>query len=179
MAILNQCEAGAKLTGLYQEHGMSEATFHEFRSNCGGIDASLLQRTNELESENHRLEKGTPKHAWYWKPSHHDRCPDRIQIALGSEFVSRILDKWTFESKLTLDFSRPEKPTDNSLIESFYDSFRDEGLNSHCFLSPDDAREKIDTWREGYNTFRSHSSLKNLTPIEYRDRHPEAGNLNI
>ena len=80
-------------------------------------------------------------------------------------------DKWAYENKVVLNFSRPEKPTDNPFIESFNGSFRDQCLNSHWFLSLEDAREKIEAWPEDYNGFRAHSSLDNLTPIQYRDRH--------
>ena len=34
-------------------------------------------------------------------------------------------------------------------------------------------------WREEYNSFRPHTSLENLTPIEYRDRHIEARNIDL
>jgi putative transposase len=49
----------------------------------------------------------------------HDRCPDRIQVDNGSEFISKALDKWAYENQVVLDFSRPGKPTDNPFIESF------------------------------------------------------------
>lgn len=57
---------------------------------------------------------------------------------------------------MTLDFSRPGKPTDNPYIESFNGSFRDECLNLHWCLSVDDAREKIEQWRLEYNCDRQH-----------------------
>jgi transposase InsO family protein len=31
----------------------------------------------------------------------------------GPEFISKELDKWAYENKVTLDFSRPGKPVDN------------------------------------------------------------------
>lgn len=77
--------------------------------------------------------------------THHDRCPERIQVGNGSEFISKALDKWAYENGVTLDFSRPGKPTDNPFIESFNGSLRDECLNSHWFLSLGDAREKIES----------------------------------
>lgn len=46
----------------------------------------------------------------------------------------------------TLDFSWPGKPTDNSFIESFNGSLRDECLNVHWFLSLGDTRDKIERW---------------------------------
>ncbi len=38
----------------------------------------------------------------------------RIQVDNGSEFISKALDKWAYDNKVTLDFSRPGKPTDNA-----------------------------------------------------------------
>ncbi len=70
------------------------------------------------------------------------RVPLRIQVDNGSEFISKALDKWAYENRVTLDFSRPGKPTDNPFIESFNGSFRDECLNTNWFLSLDDAKEK-------------------------------------
>lgn len=100
-----------------------------------------------------------------------DRCPERIQVDNGSEFVSKEFDRWAYENGVTLDFSRPGKPTDNALIESFNGSFRDECLNTSWFLSVDDARKKIEAWRRDYNSFRPHTSLGNLTPDQFREQH--------
>ena len=44
---------------------------------------------------------------------------------------------------VTLDFSRPGKPTDNAFIEAFNSRVRAECLNAHWFLTLADAREKI------------------------------------
>ena len=96
-----------------------------------------------------------------------ERLPVRIQTDNGSEFISKSLDKWAYEHGVTIDFSRPGKPTDNSFIESFNGSLRDECLNIHWFLSLDDARKKLEQWRMEYNHERTHSSLNNLTPAEF------------
>ena len=79
-------------------------------------------------------------------------------------------DKWSYEHSIILDYSRPGKPTDNAYIESFNGSFRDECLNMHWFLSLDDARSKIEAWRNDYNEFRPHSALNNLTPKEFCEK---------
>ena len=105
------------------------------------------------------------------------RVPLRIQVDNGSEFISKTLDKWAYENQVTLDFSRPGKPTDNPFIESFNGSFRDEYLNTNWFLSLDDAKEKIESWRMEYNQYRPHSSLDDLTPEEFYQQHQKAGNL--
>jgi len=92
--------------------------------------------------------------------------PERIQVGNGSEFISKALDRWAYDQHVTLDFSRPGKPTDNAYIESVNGSFRDEYLNVHWFLSLTDAQEKMEQWRQEYNGFRPHSSWQNLTPNE-------------
>ena len=91
--------------------------------------------------------------------------PLRAQADNGPEFVSLVLDKWAYENGVTLDFSRPGKPTDNPFIESFNGSLRDECLNTNWFMSLEDAKEKIETWRQDYNHFRPHSSLADVPPV--------------
>ena len=70
-----------------------------------------------------------------------------------------------YENGVTLDFSRPGKPTDNPFIESFNGSLRDECLNTNWFMSLEDAKKKIETWRQDYNHFRPHSSLADVPPV--------------
>ncbi|WP_241373053.1 integrase core domain-containing protein, partial [Klebsiella pneumoniae] len=65
-----------------------------------------------------------------------------IQTDNGSEFILKSLDKWAYEHGVTMDLSRPGKPTDNPFIESFNGSLRDECLNIHWFLSLEDAQDK-------------------------------------
>ena len=101
----------------------------------------------------------------------HGTTPDRIQVDNGSEFISKALDRWAYDHEVTLDFSRPGKPTDNPYIESFNGSLRDECLNVHWFLSLDDARAKIETWRRDYNAYRPHQSLDGLSPEMYLDEY--------
>ena len=72
--------------------------------------------------------------------------PAVIRVDNGSEFISRDLDMWAYHKEVTLDFSRPGKPTDNSHIESFNGKFRSECLNAHAFMSLDDARIKMEDW---------------------------------
>lgn len=85
----------------------------------------------------------------------------------GSEFISKAMDRWAYENGIELDFSRPGKPTDNAKVESFNGRFRSECLNAHWFLSLDDAKRKIEAWRQYYNEVRPHSALKWATPAEY------------
>jgi putative transposase len=99
--------------------------------------------------------------------------PKRIQFDNGSEFMSKDFDRWAYENKVILDYSRPGKPTDNPYIESFNGSFRDECLNTNWFLSLDDAYDKISHWVQEYNHFRPHISLKEMTPAEFIEKYCE------
>jgi putative transposase len=80
-----------------------------------------------------------------------------------------VLDRWANENFVTLDFSRPEKPTG----KAFNGSFRGECLNLNWFMSLDDAMEKIQAFKDDYNDFRPHSPLCGLTPIEALLSHHE------
>jgi putative transposase len=96
--------------------------------------------------------------------------PRTIKSDNGSEFISKAMDRWAYENRVELDFSRPGKPTDNAKVESFNGRFRGECLNAHWFLSLDDAKRKIEAWRQYYNEVRPHSALKWATPAEYAHR---------
>jgi len=91
--------------------------------------------------------------------------PRTIRVDQGSEFVSRDLDLWAYANNVTLDFSRPGKPTDNAFIEAFNSKVRSECLNAHWFMSLDDARSKLEDWRRYYNEERPHSGIGQMTPI--------------
>ncbi|ARD18408.1 hypothetical protein BXA22_08720 [Edwardsiella piscicida] len=58
--------------------------------------------------------------------------------------MSKTLAHWAYKNGIAMDFSRPGKPMNNALIESFNGSFRDEYLNVNWLLSLDDTQEKIE-----------------------------------
>jgi len=92
--------------------------------------------------------------------------PKIIRVDNGPEFISKDLDLWAYMNGVTLDFSRPGKPTDNAFVESFNGKFRAECLNTSWFLSLQDARSKCEAWRIDYNEVRPHSSIGHKAPIE-------------
>ncbi len=99
--------------------------------------------------------------------AHGRGAPRTIKVDNGPEFVSKALDRWAYENGVTLDFSRPGKPTDNAFVGSFNGRLRDACLNAHWFLSLADARSKIEAWRRQYNESRPHTALGWLTPQEF------------
>ncbi len=85
----------------------------------------------------------------------------------GPEFLGKALDEWAYRKGVKLNFIRPGKPIENAYAESFNGRLRDECLNTNWFINLKNAREIIENWREDYNRVRPHSSLNNLTPMEY------------
>jgi putative transposase len=57
LAILKQAEEGIPVVDLCREHNIGNSTFYKWRSKYGGMDASLIKRMKELETENARLKK--------------------------------------------------------------------------------------------------------------------------
>ncbi len=96
--------------------------------------------------------------------------PQSIKSVNGSEFISKVMDKWAYERNIKLDFSRPGKPTDNANVESFNGRLRQECLNENWFMSLEDAKSKITAWRTYYNESRPHSALDWATPAEFACR---------
>ena len=93
--------------------------------------------------------------------------PQTIKADNGGEFISKAMDRWAYEHKVEIDFSRPGKPTDNAMVESFNGRLRQECLNEHWFMSMEDAQHKIEVWRRHYNESRPHSALDWRTPREF------------
>ena len=94
-------------------------------------------------------------------------APQAIFCDNGSEFTSQALDLWAYHNHVTIDFSRPGKPTDNAFVESFNGTLRSECLDAHWFTGRADAARLIETWRQEYNGSRPHRALGERTPEEF------------
>jgi putative transposase len=57
ISILKEAESGIPVAELRRKHGMSDASFYNWRAKYGGMDVSLMKRMKELEGENRRLKK--------------------------------------------------------------------------------------------------------------------------
>ena len=57
VAILKQQDSGQTVAQITREHGISEATFYNWRAKYGGMQVSEVKRLKELEDENRRLKK--------------------------------------------------------------------------------------------------------------------------
>jgi putative transposase len=95
-------------------------------------------------------------------------CPRVLRSDNGPEFVSRALLRWAVANGLDMALIEPGKPWQNGTNESFNGKFRDECLSMEWFRSRKEAVPVIESWRCHYNDVRPHSSLGNLTPVEFR-----------
>ena len=55
--ILKEFDQGKSIEELARAHGVSKATFYNWRQRYGGMEASELKRVKELEEENARLKR--------------------------------------------------------------------------------------------------------------------------
>ena len=133
------------------------AKFYYYPDDYGGLTTITLAKALTEMHETRAPDRITAKRG----------APKTIRVDNGPEFISKALDLWAYANGVTLDFSRPGKPTDNAFIESFNGRLRDECLNANWFLSLDDARSKIEAWRRDYNEVRPHTSLGWMTQAEF------------
>ena len=57
VAILNEADAGVQVKEICRKHGISDATYYNWKSKYGGMSASNLKRMKELEAENSKLKR--------------------------------------------------------------------------------------------------------------------------
>jgi putative transposase len=90
--------------------------------------------------------------------------PEVIVVDNGPEFRSREMDAWACRRGVRLHFIDPGKPMQNAFVESFNDKFRYDCLNAEWFQGLDDARQRIERWRNDYNESRPHRSIGRIPP---------------
>jgi putative transposase len=93
--------------------------------------------------------------------------PECIRSDNGPELTSRNLNLWLYEQGIKHEFIQPGRPMQNAYCESFNGRLRDECLNGNYFLNLEDARRKIEAWRDFYNEIRPHSSLGKISPRKF------------
>ncbi len=57
ITMLREHESGKRVADICREHGISNATFFNWKSKYGGLEVNELKRFRELEEENARLKK--------------------------------------------------------------------------------------------------------------------------
>lgn len=93
--------------------------------------------------------------------------PEKIRSDNGPEFVAEAMSEWCTNLGIEWEYIQPGKPTQNSLIERFNRTFRQDVLNSYMFENLVQMRNYANAWLWMYNNERPHSSLGYLTPVEF------------
>jgi putative transposase len=57
ISILKEADAGLSVKEVCRKHGISDATFYNWKSKYGGMSASELKRLREIEEENAKLKR--------------------------------------------------------------------------------------------------------------------------
>jgi len=57
IGILREVEVGQKVGDICRRYGVSQSTFHRWRSAYGGLEVSQVRRLRQLEEENRRLKQ--------------------------------------------------------------------------------------------------------------------------
>lgn len=57
IGVLKEHEVGARTADLCRKHGISEATFYNWKNKYGGMDVSEARRLKQLQDENGKLKK--------------------------------------------------------------------------------------------------------------------------
>lgn len=57
VSILNKHEQGKSVRDICREHGISDATFYNWKAKYGGMPVNELKRIKDLEEENNRLKR--------------------------------------------------------------------------------------------------------------------------
>jgi putative transposase len=96
--------------------------------------------------------------------------PQHMRSDNGPEFVSKAVLKWLTQANIDTAHIDPGKPWQNGTNESFNGKFRDECLSMEWFRNRIDAKIVIEQFRQQYNEVRPHSSLRQLTPAEFKQQ---------
>jgi putative transposase len=57
VAILAECESGLAVGDVCRKHGISNATYYQWKSKYAGVSANELKRIKDLEAENGKLKR--------------------------------------------------------------------------------------------------------------------------
>ena len=93
--------------------------------------------------------------------------PQVLRSDNGREFIAASLQEWLAEQGVATAFIEKGSPQQNSFVERFNGTMRDELLNGEEFDSLTEARVVIGAWVEQYNTLRPHRGLGMMTPSAF------------
>ena len=94
----------------------------------------------------------------------------------GSNYTSSEFRKYLKSLNIIQSFSNPGMPYDNSVMESFFGSFKREALYRYRFKTEKDFFEGVAIYKHFYNGKRPHSVLMNQTPDKFESKYSNNNN---
>jgi putative transposase len=101
--------------------------------------------------------------------------PEVFNTDQGSQFTSEVFTRRLKEKGIRISMDGRGRWRGNVFVERIWKSIKYEEVYLHAYASVSEARTRIATYIEFYNSMRPHSSLKALTPDQvYFNRQPES-----
>ncbi len=94
-------------------------------------------------------------------------APEHLRMDTGPEIIAWALRDYCRQAGTRTAFIEPGSPWENPFVESCNGRIRDELFNVEEFATLLEAQVVVEAWRIEYNTYRPHSSLGDMTPVEY------------
>ncbi|MGN0981512.1 MAG: IS3 family transposase [Candidatus Limivicinus sp.] len=92
----------------------------------------------------------------------------------GSNYRSRTFRRYLEERNVTQSFSKAGVPYDNSVMESFFSTMKQEELYRYKYRSEKEFRARVETYIDFYNCKRPHKSLRYKTPEQVERKYADA-----
>lgn len=88
----------------------------------------------------------------------------------GAQYTSHSFKELLIENDVIQSFSHKGRPTDNAVMESFNNSFKQEELYRHIYLSVKQFKKTIASFIDYYNEKRPHNSLNGDSPVAFEQK---------
>ena len=112
IGVLKEQEAGAKAADLCRKHGISEATFYNWKAKFGGMEVSEAKRLKALEAENAKLKSWRDQQRPQWGV-----CPEyRLRSTCSTSPHSRKC--WEWKQANAMRSSEPADPSEARCSET-------------------------------------------------------------
>jgi len=95
------------------------------------------------------------------------KAPQQIRMDNGPELISQRLENWAKEKHIELIHIQPSKPAQNTYIERFNRTFREDVLDAYLFDDLEEVRSITEHWLEDYNAICPHEALQGLSPRQF------------
>ncbi len=98
-----------------------------------------------------------------------DGCPAFCRY-YGPEITSALFTEWCAARGIGLKYIQPGHPAQNTFIERFNRTYREEVLDAYLFESVGEVQSLSDEWLRTYNERRPHEALGSVPPVTFRPR---------